>query len=231
VVLHVLYLVFTEGHTATAGGSLHRAELCTEAIRLARTVHRLLPDVPEATGLLAQMLLTDARRAARTGPDGELLPLAEQDRSRWDRAAVDEGTALLHDALPRQRPGPYQIQAAIAAVHAEARHFDETDWAQIVALYDVLHPLSPDPVVALHRAVAVAMLHGPAAGLALLDALEADGRLRGHHRLPAVRTHLLERAGDTAAATTAYRLAAGLTSSLPEQRYLLTRAARLRADG
>jgi RNA polymerase sigma factor (sigma-70 family) len=227
VVLHVLYLIFTEGHTATAGHALHRGELCTEAIRLARTVHRLLPDVPEATGLLAQMLLIDARRATRTGPDGELVPLAEQDRSRWDRVAIEEGIALLHDALPRRRPGPYQLQAAIAAVHAEAQHIDDTDWAQIVALYDVLHQLAPDPVVALNRAVAVAMLHGPAAGLTLLDTLATDERLRRHHRLPAVRAHLLERAGDTTAALDGYRTAARLTTSLPEQRYLLTRAARL----
>jgi RNA polymerase sigma factor (sigma-70 family) len=227
VVLHVLYLVFTEGHTATAGGSLQRGDLCAEAVRLARTVHRLLPDVPEAGGLLAEMLLTDARRAARTGPDGELVPLAEQDRDRWDRAAIAEGIALLHDVLPRRRPGPYQLQAAIAAVHAEAPRFADTDWAQIVALYDVLHRLSPDPVVALNRAVAVAMLRGPAAGLALLEPLSTDDRLRRGHRLPAVRAHLLEQSGDTAAAVADYRTAARLTTSLPEQRYLLTRAARL----
>ena len=228
VVLHVLYLIFNEGYTATAGESLVRGDLCSEAIRLTRTVHRLLPDVPEVVGLLAEMLLTDARRPARTGPGGELVPLAEQDRSRWDRAAIEEGIALLHEALPRRRPGPYQLQAAISAVHAEARRFEDTDWAQIVALYEVLDRLADNPVVTLNRAVAVAMLHGPAAGLALLDTVSADKRLAAHHRLPAVRAHMLEEAGDIAAAVDAYRAAARLTTSLPEQHYLAKRAARLR---
>lgn len=227
VVLHVLYLVFNEGYTASAGAALQRAELCAEAIRLMRTVHRLLPETPEVSGLLAEMLLTDARREARTGPDGELIPLAEQDRNRWDRAAIDEGLALLADALPRRQPGPYQLQAAIAAVHAEAARFADTDWAQIVALYEVLDRLASNPMVTLNRAVAVAMLHGARAGLALLEAVSSDRRMVGHHRLRAVRAHLLEEAGETADAVAEYRAAARLTTSLPEQRYLLTRAARL----
>ncbi|WP_433214461.1 RNA polymerase sigma factor [Microtetraspora malaysiensis] len=227
VVLHVLYLIFNEGYTATAGESLHRGELCSEAIRLARMVHRLLPDVPEVSGLLAEMLLTDARRPARTGQDGELVPLAEQDRGRWSRAMIDEGIALLTAALPRKRPGPYQLQAAIAAVHAEARRFEDTDWAQIVALYQVLDRLADNPVVTLNRAVAVAMLSGPAAGLAVLETVARDQRMVGHHRLHAVRGHLLEEAGEKTAAIAEYRTAARLTTSLPERRYLLTRAARL----
>ncbi|MEU0565204.1 sigma-70 family RNA polymerase sigma factor [Nonomuraea sp. NPDC005983] len=227
VVLHVLYLIFNEGYTATAGESLHRGELCAEAIRLARMVHRLLPDVPEVSGLLAEMLLTDARRPARIGPDGELVPLAEQDRGRWNRVMIDEGIALLTDALPRKRPGPYQLQAAIAAVHAEARRFEDTDWAQIAALYQVLDQLADNPVVTLNRAVAVAMLSGPAAGLAVLETVAGDQRMAGHHRLHAVRGHLLEEAGERAAAAAEYRAAARLTTSLPERRYLLTRAARL----
>ncbi|MFF3667181.1 RNA polymerase sigma factor [Microtetraspora malaysiensis] len=227
VVLHVLYLIFNEGYTATAGESLHRGELCTEAIRLARMVHRLLPDVPEVSGLLAEMLLTDARRPARTGQDGELVPLAEQDRGRWNRAMIDEGIALLTAALPRKRPGPYQLQAAIAAVHAEAGRFEDTDWAQIVALYQVLDRLADNPVVTLNRAVAVAMLSGPAAGLAVLETVARDQRMVGHHRLHAVRGHLLEEAGEKTAAIAEYRTAARLTTSLPERRYLLTRAARL----
>ncbi|MCC5578482.1 sigma-70 family RNA polymerase sigma factor [Microtetraspora sp. AC03309] len=227
VVLHVLYLIFNEGYTATAGESLHRGELCTEAIRLARMVHRLLPDVPEVSGLLAEMLLTDARRPARTGPDGELVPLAEQDRGRWNREMIDEGIALLTAVLPRKRPGPYQLQAAIAAVHAEAERFDDTDWAQIVALYQVLDRLADNPVVTLNRAVAVAMLNGPAAGLAVLETVADDQRMAGHHRLHAVRGHLREEAGDRAAAIADYRTAARLTTSLPERHYLLARAARL----
>jgi RNA polymerase sigma factor (sigma-70 family) len=227
VVLHVVYLIFNEGYTATAGESLHRGELCAEAIRLARMVHRLLPDVPEVSGLLAEMLLTDARRPARTGPDGELVPLAEQDRGRWNRAMIEEGIALLTDALPRKRPGPYQLQAAIAAVHAEAKRFEETDWAQIVALYEVLDRLADNPMVTLNRAVAVAMLNGPAAGLAVLEVVAHDRRMVGHHRLHAVRGHLLEQGGEMAVAAAEYRTAARLTTSLPERRYLLTRAARL----
>jgi predicted RNA polymerase sigma factor len=179
------------------------------------------------TGLLALMLLTDARRPARTGPDGELVPLAEQDRSRWDTATIAEGVALLTDALPRHRPGPYQLQAAIAALHDEAVRAEDTDWPQIAALYAVLDRLAPDPLLTINRAVAVAAVHGPRAGLDLLEPLAADSQVTGHHRLHAVRAHLLEQAGDHRAATEAYRTAARLTTSLPEQRYLSARAARL----
>ncbi|WP_327085365.1 sigma-70 family RNA polymerase sigma factor [Nonomuraea sp. NBC_01738] len=227
VVLHVLYLVFNEGYTASSGDDLRRGDLCVEAIRLVRMVHRLLPGVPETGGLLALLLLTDARRAARTGPGGELIPLAEQDRALWDRAAIGEGLALLEEVLARRRPGPYQLQAAVAALHAEAARFEDTDWAQIVALYEVLDRLEANPMVTLNRAVAVAMLRGPAAGLALLEEVAGDERMAGHHRLPAVRAHLLERAGERAAAAAEYREAARRTTSRPEQRYLATRAARL----
>jgi RNA polymerase sigma factor (sigma-70 family) len=227
VVLHVLYLIFTEGYAATAGPGLVRAGLTAEAIRLARIVRRLLPEDGEVAGLVALMLLSDARRAARTGPGGELIPLAEQDRSRWDAAAIAEGTALLTGALARGTPGPYQLQAAIAAVHDEAASAAATDWPQIVALYGLLLRISENPVVALNHAVAVAMAHGPRAGLDLLGPLAADRRLAGHHRLDAVRAHLLELSGETAAARAAYRAAAGKTLSLPQQRYLNDRAARL----
>ncbi|TDD70014.1 sigma-70 family RNA polymerase sigma factor [Jiangella aurantiaca] len=228
-VLHVLYLIFNEGYTATSGADLHRVELTAEAIRLTRQVHRRLPKDGEVTGLLALMLLTDARRAARTRPDGSLVPLAEQDRGRWDKAAIDEGVALVTDALKHGELGPYQVQAAIAAVHDEAPASDDTDWPQIVALYEVLERLSPNPMVTLNYAVAVAMVDGPRAGLALLETLAGDSRLAEHHRLEAVRAHLLEMAGDTNAAQAAYRLAAQRTTSLPEQRYLEDKAARLGA--
>ncbi|MEV5517880.1 sigma-70 family RNA polymerase sigma factor [Streptomyces flaveolus] len=224
-VLHTLYLIFNEGYTATSGASLQRAELAGEAIRLARTVHRLLPGDCEVTGLLALMLLTDARRAARTGADGELIPLDEQDRGLWDKAAIEEGVALVTGALSQRRPGPYQLRAAIAAVHDEADSPDSTDWPEILGLYDVLVHLVPSPVERLNRAVAIAMVHGPKAGLAELDALAPQ--LTTGHRLDSVRAHLLERAGDPEAARAAYESAAAKTLSLPEQRYLRARAARL----
>jgi RNA polymerase sigma factor (sigma-70 family) len=227
VVLHVLYLVFNEGYIASSGPVLQRGELTREAIRLTRTVHGLLPDDGEVAGLLALMLLTDARRAARTRPDGTLIALADQDRSRWNRAYIAEGTALITDALARTTLGPYQLQAAIAAVHDEAPSAQETDWPQIVALYELLARVAPNPMVTLNHAVAVAMVHGPRAGLELLATLDADERMAGHHRLDAVRAHLLEMAGDHAAAGAAYRAAARRTTSLPEQRYLEARAARL----
>ncbi|MEU7291516.1 sigma-70 family RNA polymerase sigma factor, partial [Streptomyces flaveolus] len=200
-VLHTLYLIFNEGYTATSGASLQRAELAGEAIRLARTVHRLLPGDCEVTGLLALMLLTDARRAARTGADGELIPLDEQDRGLWDKAAIEEGVALVTWALSQRRPGPYQLRAAIAAVHDEADSPDSTDWPEILGLYDVLVHLVPSPVERLNRAVAIAMVHGPKAGLAELDALAPQ--LTTGHRLDSVRAHLLERAGDPEAARAA----------------------------
>ncbi|MFP3899565.1 MAG: RNA polymerase sigma factor [Acidimicrobiia bacterium] len=230
-VLHVLYVIFTEGHTASSGPDLQRADLTGEAIRLTRAVRRLLPDDSEVAGLLALMLLTDARRAARTGPGGELVPLAEQDRGLWDRDAITEGIALVTGALPRGPVGPYQVQAAIAAVHAEADTDADTDWPQILALYDLLMAIDPNPMAALNRAVAVAMVHGPAAGLEALAALEADDRVAGHHRWRAVRAHLLEMAGDTDAARAGYRDAARRTTSLPERRHLDARAARLSGTG
>ncbi|WP_405420439.1 RNA polymerase sigma factor [Streptomyces erythrochromogenes] len=226
-VLHVLYLIFNEGYTATSGRELQRADLATEAIRLTRAVHVLLPDDGEVAGLLALMLLTDARRAARTGPDGSLIPLAEQDRTRWDRDAIAEGVALVSDALTRTPLGPYQLRAAIAAVHDEAAGDEDTDWAEILALYEVLVRLVPGPVERLGHAVAVAMVHGPRRALDLLAALDDDDHLAGHHRLEAVRAHLLETAGDRAAARAAYAKAASLTLSTPERRYLLSRAARI----
>jgi predicted RNA polymerase sigma factor len=226
-VLHVLYLIFNEGYTSSSGPALVRVELSNEAIRLTRRLHRSLPEHPEVTGLLALMLLTDARREARVGADGDLIPLAEQDRAKWNRRAIDEGVALVSDALPRGSVGPYQLQAAIAAVHDEAARPEDTDWPQILALYGLLEQMSDNPMVRLSRAIAVAMVQGPQAGLERLSALERDGSLRGHHRVFAVRAHLLEMAGDRAGAIENYRSAAERTASLPEQRYLLTRAARL----
>jgi RNA polymerase sigma factor (sigma-70 family) len=226
-VLHVLYLIFNEGYTSTAGPNLYRSDLAAEAIRLTRLVHRLLPDDGEVTGLLALMLLTDARRPARTSPDGALVPMAEQDRSTWNAGYIAEGVELISAALPRGQAGPYQIQAAIAAVHDEAPTAEETDWPQIAALYEVLLQISDNPVVRLNHAVAVAMVRGPEAGLELLDKLEGDDRLTRDHRLHAVRAHLLDTAGDRWAARTAYERAARLATGLAHQRYLNSRIARL----
>ncbi|MFD5029156.1 RNA polymerase sigma factor [Streptomyces sp. NPDC058405] len=226
-VLRVLYLIFNEGYTTSEGADLQRVELSREAIRLIRAVHGLLPGDSEVTGLLALMLLTDARSAARSGPAGELIPLAEQDRGRWDTDAIAEGVALITAALPTGPVGPYQVQAAVAAVHDEAASAEETDWPQILALYGVLERLSPNPVVSLNRTVAVAMVHGAAAGLDILKALDADGALAGHHRMYVVRAHLLDMAGDRQAAIENYREAARRTTSIPERHYLMIRAARL----
>ena len=233
-VLHVLYLLYNEGYVSSAGAQLHRTDLSDEAIRLTRALHALLPSpslsagqAAEVTGLLALMLLTDARRAARTGPRGELIPLDEQDRTRWDRALIAEGVALVSAALSRGAAGPYQIQAAIAALHDEAPRAEETDWAQIHALYGVLAQMSDNPMVALNRAIAAAMVRGPAVGLEQLAAL--DARLPGHYRLDAVRGHLYERLGDRERASAHYRAAASRTASIPERDYLLGKAARLGA--
>jgi RNA polymerase sigma factor (sigma-70 family) len=226
-VLHVLYLIFNEGYTASSGPSLRRADLSREAIRLTRMVLRLQPENTEAAGLLALMLLTDARRHARTGPDEELIPLAQQDRAVWDRDQIAEGVALLSTALPKGAVGPYQLQAAIAAVHDEAERAEATDWPQILALYELLKQMSDNPMVLLNHAVAAAMVHGPGDGLKLLDAIEGDRRIAEHHRLDAVRAHLSEMAGDAEAAAKYYRAAAGKTVNLPERNYLLMQAARL----
>jgi RNA polymerase sigma factor (sigma-70 family) len=227
VVLQVLYLIFNEGYTASSGTVLARAELTHEAIRLTRAVHELRPDDGEVAGLLALMMLTEARRPARTGPDGELVPLAEQDRSRWDTDAIQDGLALVAATLPHGPVGPYQVQAAIAAVHAEAPRAADTDWPQILSLYDLLGVLAPNPMVTLNRVVALAMVVGPRAGLDLLTSLDTDEQLAGHHRIDAVRAHLLDMAGDPAAARATYQQAARKTTSVPEQRYLQARAARL----
>ena len=226
-VLHVLYLVFNEGYTATGGDALTVPALATEAIRLTRWLHRLLPDDGEVTGLLALMLLTDARRPARTWPDGSLVPLAEQDRQRWDQAQITEGIALISAALPRGEVGPYQLQAAIAAVHDEAKTMADTDWPQILGLYDLLERTAPNPFTALNRAVAVAMVRGPQAGLEVIATLAADKRMAQHHRLLAARAYMRELAGDTDAAAADYLDAARRATSLPERRYLALQAARL----
>ena len=226
--LHVLYLMFNEGYTTSSGPDLLRADLTGEAIRLTRAVYRSLPDDGEVGGLLALMLLTDARRPARTGPDGALIPLAEQDRTRWDDEFIHEGVALITRTLATTRLGPYQLQAAIAAVHDEAATADETDWPQILALYGVLERVAPNPMVTLNQAVAVAMVHGPQAGLELARGPWTRIRaLADHHRLASVRAHLLEMAGDDAAARAEFRVAARRTTSIPERRYLEERAARL----
>jgi RNA polymerase sigma factor (sigma-70 family) len=226
-VLHVLYLIFNEGYAGSAGPDLHRGDLAWEAIRLTRAVRELLPDDTEVAGLLALMLLTEARRPARTGPAGELIPLAEQDRTLWDADLIAEGVDLITATLSRGTVGPYQLQAAVSAVHDEAAGVEDTDWPQILALYGLLERMSDNPMVSLNRSVAAAMTHGPATGLGMLDALESDARLANHHRLHAARAHLLEMAGDRSAAAESYRTAARLTMSPPEQGYLLTRAARL----
>jgi len=228
-VLHVLYLMFNEGYTSSSGTTLQRTDLSNEAIRLTRSLRAAAPNDAEVSGLLALMLLTDARRAARTGSVGELIPLDEQDRTLWDRETIAAGAALVSEALPMGAVGSYQLQAAIARVHSEAPSTDETDWRQIVLLYDLLMRLSDNPVVALNRAVAVAMVEGPERGLELLASLEHEARLQGSHRLEAVRGHLLERAGDRQRAVTHFLLAAEATSSEPERNYLRLKAARLTA--
>jgi RNA polymerase sigma factor (sigma-70 family) len=230
-VLHVLYLIFNEGYTASSGARIQRVALAEEAIRVTRMLHRLLPGDDEVRGLLALMLLTHARRAARTAPDGALIPLADQDRSRWDRAAIAEGVDLVSGALASGPVGPFQLQAAIAAVHAEAPSAAETDWRQITALYELLEGIAPNPVFTLNRAVALGMFRGPEAGLALLAEVERDGRLARSHRVAAVRAHLLDRAGEHAAAAEAYATAARLTTSLPERQYLQRRAVDARRAG
>jgi predicted RNA polymerase sigma factor len=228
-VLRVLYLMFNEGYASSGGPRLHRAELTDEAIRLTRLAHRMLPADGEVTGLLALMLLLDARRPARTTATGELVLLADQDRTLWTAALLAEGTALTDAAVRAGGAGEYRIQAAIAAVHSRATRAEDTDWPHILALYGLLEQLTGNPVVTLNRAVAAAMADGPAAGLALLDGV-ADA-LAGHYRLHAVRAHLSELAGDTAAALADYRAAAARTTSVPEQRYLAARAARLNPRG
>jgi RNA polymerase sigma factor (sigma-70 family) len=225
-VLQVLYLIFNEGYTASSGASLHRVELSAEAIRLTRQLHERLPDDGEITGLLALMLLTDARRPARTTGDGALVPLAEQDRSLWDAVAIAKGTALITHSLASATIGPYQLQAAIAAIHDEAARSEDTDWQQILALYGLLRTLAPGPMVTLNRIVAVAMVQGPRVALEELTAAERDPALTGNHRVDAVRAHLLDMAGDADGARRNYLLAARRTLSIPEQRYLESRALR-----
>jgi RNA polymerase sigma factor (sigma-70 family) len=229
-VLHVLYLIFNEGYASSIGPQLQRLDLAREAIRLTRSMNNLLPENTEVAGLLALMLLTDARRAARTGPDEEIIPLDKQDRTLWDRAQISEGIALLTAALSKASVGSYQLQAAIAAVHDEAETVEDTDWPQILALYELLKRVAPGPIVTLNHAIAAAMVHGPAKGLELLRALDRDPRIAGHYRLDAVRAHLFEKMGDHEAAIKHYRIAAALTTSMPERNYLMTQAARLADD-
>jgi RNA polymerase sigma factor (sigma-70 family) len=229
-VLHVLYLIFNEGYTTSAGPSLQRTDLSHEAIRLTRIVRDLEPQDTEVAGLLALMLLTDARRQARTSPEGDLIPLMRQERTLWDKEQIAEGVALISATLPKGAVGSYQLQAAIAAVHDEASRAEDTDWPQILALYDLLERMSDNPMVRLNKAIAVAMVHGATKGLQLLDDLKADARIANHHRLDAVRAHLLELAGDRKGAVTHYRAAAAKTGSLPERNYLLKQAARLSSE-
>jgi RNA polymerase sigma factor (sigma-70 family) len=229
-VLHVLYLIFSEGYASSIGAHLQRLDLAREAIRLTRNMKALLPDNPEIAGLLALMLLTDARRAARTGPDEELIPLDRQDRTLWDRAEISEGIELLTGALSQASVGLYQLQAAIAAVHDEAERVEDTDWPQILALYELLNRVAPSPMVTLNHAIAAAMVHGPAKGLELLRALDSEPRIASHYRLDAVRAHLFEKMGDHEAAIQHYRIAAARTTSMPERHYLMTQAARLAGD-
>ena len=226
-VLHVLYLMFNEGYSSSIGPALQRADLSNEAIRLTRTLRALLPQDGEVAGLLALMLLTDARRTARTGADGELIPLDEQDRTLWDQGLIAEGIALISDTLSRGSIGSYQLQAAIAAVHDEAQRAGDTDWPQILALYGLLNRMSDNPMVTLNHAIAAAMVHGPAVGLDLLKELDTDPRIGGHYRLDAVRGHLLEMAGEYTRAIGHYRAAAERTASIPERNYLTAKAARL----
>jgi RNA polymerase sigma factor (sigma-70 family) len=230
VVLHVLYLIFNEGYTASSGSKLHRADLAYEAIRLARTVHAQLPEDGEVTGLLALMLLTHARRTARTTAGGDLVPLDEQDRTKWDRTLIGEGMELVKVSLAGPALGPYQLQAAIAATHADAASAGETNWPQVHALYLILERVAPNPMVTLNRAIALAETDGPLAGLALLSTLDSDERMAGHHRLLSVRAHLLEKTGDMAGAYDHYRRAAKATASIAEQRYLESRASRARSQ-
>lgn len=226
-VLHVLYLIFNEGYASSSGAQLQRVELSNEAIRLTRNIHALRPENPEVAGLLALMLLTDARREARTGPDGELIPLTKQNRALWNSESIREGVALLTEALGRSAVGMYQLQAAIAAVHDEAERAEATDWPQILALYELLKRMSGNPMVTLNHAVALAMVHGPAQGLARLNALDADARVAGHYRLDSVRAHFLEMLGDKQGAIAYYRKAASATTSMPERNYLMAQAALL----
>jgi RNA polymerase sigma factor (sigma-70 family) len=228
-VLHVLYLIFNEGYATSSGRAHQRVDLASEAIRLARAAHELVPDSGDVSGLLALMLLTDARRAARTGPDGEIIPLDEQDRSLWSQQAIAEGVQLVTDGRTHGPAGSYLLQAAIAAVHDAAERAEDTDWPQIVALYGVLMRMSDNPMVALNQAVAVAMVRGPAEGLALLKKLDRDPRIKDHYRLDAVRGHLLERSGEMEGALTYYEAAAEKTASIPERDFLLLKIARLRA--
>ena len=229
-VLHVLYLIFNEGYASSSGNAYQRVDLSSEAIRLARAAHDLLPENAEVSGLLALMILTDARRPARSGPNGEIVPLDEQDRSLWNREAIAEGVRLVSEALARGVVGSYLLQAAIAAVHDEAAHADDTDWPQIVALYGVLMRLGDNPMVALNHAVAVAMANGLDRGLALLEPLDRDPRIKDHYRLAAVRAHLLERSGKIESALHYYQLAAEKTASTPERNYLLLKITRLTAN-